>query len=194
MQVNRWKAFWSVLPLQFWSLVAVLLFSFNMMLRNKRCFPDAAFEEDQFVKVWLCFLCVCNILHFLSDIPWVQRWSVTRLLADVLAGSHHLVLAAPRWIGRLPGVKLADRRRLFWLDWLLRFLIPICQRIPTTFSASLLPGNIIAGKCFSVKIVSFSFYNFTKTVEKHSYHLPVPFSSKAKPGFIRTQFLTSPHY
>ena len=74
-------------------------------------------EEHLLTKGWMCV--IDNILclqysSFLSNIPWVQRWSVTRLLAAVLAGSRHLVLAHTDGLVASPGSNLLTGR-VFWL-------------------------------------------------------------------------------
>ena len=94
---------------------------------------------------------------FLSNIPWVQRWSVTRLLASVScrisspppSSCPHL-----RWIAgpSLPGSNSLTGR-VFWLKWLLSFLLSICQILPTFFSTFLLLGSL-----FLVLTAFFSFH------------------------------------
>ena len=72
---------------------------------------------------------------FLSNIPWVQRWSVTRLLARVLAGSPHLVLAPIDGLVATPGSSSLTGR-VFWLRCFFFFLLQFVKTLSSPFHGS----------------------------------------------------------
>ena len=97
---------------------------------------------------------VClHYASFLSNIPWVQRWSVTRLLARVLAGSPHLVLAPIDGLVATPGSSSLTGR-VFWLRCFFFFLLQFVITLSSPFhgSPSLVRAkfsNIVwSGKCW----------------------------------------------
>ena len=97
---------------------------------------------------------VClHYASFLSNIPWVQRWSVTRLLARVLAGSPHLVLAPIDGLVATPGSSSLTGR-VFWLRCFFFFLLQFVKTLSSPFhgSPSLARAkfsNIVwSGKCW----------------------------------------------
>ena len=107
---------------------AVDLLCDHLFLENiSKCTQATAHNERTIVCL--------HYASFLSNIPWVQRWSVTRLLAWVLAGSPHLVLAPIDGLVATPGSSSLTGR-VFWLRCFFFFLLQFVKTLSSPFHGS----------------------------------------------------------
>ena len=127
---------WQLSFISYFSIFLLLSFPFAerlpfcamIYLENiSKCAQGTAHNEKTIVRL--------HYASFLSNIPWVQRWSVTRLLARVLAGSPHLVLAPIDGLVATPGSSSLTGR-VFWLRCFFFFLLQFVKTLSAPFHGS----------------------------------------------------------